>query len=103
MKRKHASAFNDSMVHFDGSGAQIQSRVITKETFRQKVISFIVCSDQPYTIVENQFFVDLIDYCSGGNDNCKLFSAKTAAENISKLFDDKKASMKTTILEKSVS
>lgn len=89
MKRKHADIYNDNFNRIEVSEAQ----VITKEIFRQKIISFIIGSDQPFTIVENPFFVDLINYCSGGNEACNLFSADT----VDKLFVDMKGKVKTAL------
>lgn len=68
----------------------MENRLIAKEIFRQKVITFMVCSDQANTIVEDRYFRDLIDYCSKGNDACKLFCAKTGKGFIDKLFVEHK-------------
>lgn len=38
-------------------------REIKKETFRQKLIEFMICTDQAFTLVEDPYFRDLIDYC----------------------------------------
>lgn len=65
-------------------------REITKETFRQKLIEFMVCTDQAFTLVDEPTFRDLIDYCSGGNKECGLFSAKTARTLIVDLYNEKK-------------
>lgn len=92
MKRKHASAFSNEITKIEKP--QVENRPITKEIFRQKISNFIVCSDQAYKIVEDPYFRDLIDYCSGGNDACKLFSAKTAKEDIDKLFLEFKENFK---------
>lgn len=70
MKRKHASMFNDEL--FKINSLKVENRLVTKEIFRQKVSQFIFCSDQPFAIVENPFFMDLLDYCSGGTIREKI-------------------------------
>lgn len=97
MKRSHASMFNAAVAKTKPQ--QVENRVITREEFREKVSNFIVCTDQAYTIVESPFFIDLIDYSSGGNEVCKLFSAKTAKGDIDKRFLEFKANIKD-ILQK---
>lgn len=95
MKRKHASMFSNEMSKIESS--KVENRLVTKEIFRQKISKFIVCSDQAFTIVENPYFIDLIDYCSGGNEACKLFSAKTAKEDIDKLYSEFKSNLKQVL------
>lgn len=96
MIRKHTSMWNNELAKTMAKteSSKVENRVVTKEIFRQKISKFIVCSDQAYTIVENPYFTDLIDYCSGGNEACKLFCAKTAKEDIDKLFLDFKSNIK---------
>lgn len=93
MNRTHKSMYLESKI----KTSQVENRLVTKELFRQKVIKFIVCSDQAFTIVEDPFFIDLIDYCSEGNDACKLFCAKTAKETIDKLFLEYKTNIKSVL------
>lgn len=95
MKRKHASMFKNEISKIESS--KIENRLVTKEIFRQKISQFIVCCDEPYTIVENPYFIDLIDYCSEGNEACKLFSAKTAKEDIDKSFSEFKTNIKEVL------
>lgn len=95
MKRKHGSMFSAELTNIVSS--RTENRVVTKEIFRQKVCQFIVCCDEPFTIVENPYFIDLIDYCSEGNEACKLFSAKTAKEDIDKRFLEFKSDLKNTL------
>lgn len=95
MKRKHLSMFNEEISRIVPS--KVEKRLVTKEIFRQKISHFIVCCDEPFTIVESPYFIDLIDYCSEGNEACKLFSAKTAKEDIDKLYIECKANLNETL------
>ncbi|KAJ6648282.1 putative AC transposase [Pseudolycoriella hygida] len=69
-------------------------RTITSEIFRHKIVMFMICTDQPFTLVEDEFFRDLINYCSSDNKECKLFCAKTGKSDIESLYHEFKAKMK---------
>ncbi|KAJ6643111.1 putative AC transposase [Pseudolycoriella hygida] len=95
MKRKHVSMYNNEISNVEST--KPENRVITKEGFRQQIAEFIVCCDQPFTIVENPYFIDLVDFCSGGNEACKLFSAQTAKEDIDKMYVEFKTNAKKVL------
>lgn len=94
MKRKHPTTyFNEVPPELP----ETEKRIVTKEIFQQKVIKFLVCTYQPFTIVEDPFFKEIIDYCSEGNDSCELFSAATAKNHVTQLFSEYKTSIITAL------
>ncbi|KAJ6643884.1 putative AC9 transposase, partial [Pseudolycoriella hygida] len=95
MKWKHVSMYNNEISNVEST--KPENRVITKEGFRQQIAEFIVYCDQPFTIVENPYFIDLVDFCSGGNEACKLFSAQTAKEDIDKMYVEFKTNAKKVL------
>lgn len=103
MNRKHKSVFDSAKqkVSLAENGRLIPSQStpikITSEMFRHKVTMFIICTDQPCTLVDDEFFRDLIDYSSGGNKECQLFCAKTAKRTIESLYKEYNSKMKTTL------
>lgn len=108
MNRCHKSVFDGEKKlkeesDFAENGRLVASRSIpvpiTSEMFRHKIVMFMVCTDQPFTLVEDIYFRDLVMYCSGGNKECQLFCAKTAKRTIEGLYDEYKTKMKI-ILEK---
>ncbi|KAJ6634728.1 putative AC transposase [Pseudolycoriella hygida] len=70
---------------------------ITKEMFRRKLIEFIVCIDQAFTLFEEPTFKDSLKYSSGGNAECELFSATTAKKLIVDLYEEKKANLESVL------
>lgn len=105
MNRKHKTIFNDAKkakklkAHTEqrtipSSSAPLK---ITREMFRHKIVMFMICSDQPFTLVEDEFFRDLIDYCSSGHQECQLFCAKTAKRSIEALYTEYKSKMKSIV------
>lgn len=77
--------------------AELNSGPISKEVFLQKLLAFMVCCDEPFTLTENEYFKDLINYVSGGNDECRLFCAKTTKKRFTELYEEYKAKMKSTL------
>lgn len=105
MNRNHKSVFDNEKKTKEEtdaaeSGRSVTShtpRVITSEIFRHKIVMFLICTDQPFTLVEDEFFRDLISYCSSDNKECKLFCAKTAKSDIKGLYDEYKDKMKACL------
>lgn len=102
MNRKHKSAFDSEKKVKEVAALAENGRTIpthsaplkiTSEMFRHKVELFMICTDQPFTLVEDEFFRDLIDYCSSSNKECQLFCAKTAKRSIESLFGEYKLKM----------
>ena len=57
----------------------------------------MICCDEPFTLTENEYFRYLIDYTSGKNDKCRLFSAKTTKGHISDLYNEFKSNVKASL------
>lgn len=99
MNRKHKTIFDNAKnVKAVADGRTIPSSSaplkITSEMFRHKIVMFMICSDQPFTLVEDEFFRDLINYCSSENKECQLFCAKTAKRSIEALYNENKLNKK---------
>lgn len=101
MNRSHRLVFEDAKKEKAATAKPEQlalnqetgPREITKEIFRKKLIEFMLCTDQAFTLVEDPYFRDLIDYCSGGNKECQLFCAKTAKTIAEDLYKENKIKM----------
>lgn len=57
----------------------------------------MICCDEPFTLTENQYFRDLINYVSGTNNECSLFCAKTTKKLITDLYEEYKSDLKTSL------
>lgn len=108
MKRDHGSIFESAKAAKRGdrgpslsTSAESRNTVdalkIVSETFRHKLVTFMICCDEPFTLTENEYFRDFINYVSGGNDECKLFCAKTTKGLITDFFQEYKSNMKGTL------
>lgn len=104
MNRDHKSVFQDVKKAKSQNGGSFSNACqkfipekITSDVFRHKLVKFMICCDEPFTLSENEYFRDLISYVSGGNDECRLFSAKTTKGHISDLYGEYKSAMKATL------
>lgn len=71
MKQNHASKFDtaiqkkitDHMQRIEKEKEDV--RQISQEDFNEKLVKFVVCSDQPFSVVEDEDFVDLLNGTQG--------------------------------------
>lgn len=104
MNRVHKSVFDsekkvkkDRVAAENGRVVAHSPLPITTEGFRHKLVMFMICTDQPFTLTEDEYFRDMMNYTSGGNKECELFCAKTAKSTIERLFYEYKANMKKNV------
>lgn len=77
------------------SKAQVpKNEPVTEEGFQAKLISFIVHSNQPFRVVEDPHFSDLVNYLSRNNPKIKLPCAKTLRSWISNAYEKEKLKIK---------
>lgn len=108
MIRKHQGEFDNAKKAKNGESSSSNQEArnlqvplnedrISSEVFRHKLITFLVCCDEPFTLTENEYFKDLIEYTSGKNDECRLFSAKTTKGLITDLHSEYKSNSKAAL------
>lgn len=56
--------------------------VFDEEAFHKKLVKFIVTSDQPFSLVDEDSFRDVISYASSGNEQVKIPCRQTLRELI---------------------
>ncbi|CAG7732968.1 unnamed protein product, partial [Allacma fusca] len=67
---------------------------IDKRGFQDRLIKFIVCSNQPFTLVEEPEFLELINYVSGDNKLTIPPKSTTIRESVLQLFKTEKEALK---------
>lgn len=110
MERKHQTEFENAKKAKTGNGQSSSSsqetqdlqialneHKIVSEVFRHKLVTFMICCDEPFTLTENEYFRDLIGYASGKNDECRLFSAKTTKGLVTDLYQEYKSNIKAEL------
>lgn len=104
MKRDHLQIFKDAKQekssrteNASSSSSHDGPRIVTKEMFRKKLIDLILCTDEAFTLVEDPYFRDLIDFCSGSSNECQLFFATTAKKMIVDLYNEKQTELKSVL------
>jgi len=74
-------------------------QTVTKEGFKEKLVKFIISTDQPFSIVEDEAFKQLIEYCSRDNPITKLPGQTTTRDDILKKFEDERNKIKIELSE----
>lgn len=62
-----ASENSNSILKFVQPNPTAKMETLTQETFQLKLISHVICSNQPFTLVEEVEFRKLLNYCLGSN------------------------------------
>ncbi|ODM89477.1 Zinc finger BED domain-containing protein RICESLEEPER 3 [Orchesella cincta] len=66
---------------------------VTKEGFKKHLLSFIVKTDQPFSVVENEAFIGMMKYYTFQNPNTQLPSQTTVRNWISETYAEEKAKL----------
>lgn len=67
---------------------------ITKEDVKQKLLKLLVCTDQPFSFVEDEFFREFINYVSKEDTNVELPCRQTIRTWISEAYLERRQKLK---------
>jgi len=70
-------------------------QAFTQDEFEAKLVDFIILSNQPFTIVENESFKNLILLC---NPNAKFVSDATIKRRVVQRFEEEKIKLRQMLL-----
>lgn len=70
---------------------------VTQTGFIDRLINFIIATDQPFNIVENEEFCELVKYVSKSNDNIKMPKRKSVKKLIHDKFVEERKKLQTEL------
>lgn len=70
---------------------------ITHQGFKEKLIAFIIDTNQAFSVVESKRFIDLIAYCSGQNQYCNIVKRTQTTNWVTELYGEEKTNLKTEL------